>query len=100
VVTPASAFLKDFVHHLGQRADAIRTGQVDSCIDNMLKVTNDGRLAALDVRLVGGPYVEGGKIDRLVDEVVAHYREGDPWRATQLVFCDLATPKGTDKSAA
>jgi N12 class adenine-specific DNA methylase len=94
VVIDASEQLVDYIRDLGNRADAISNGQVDPEEDNMLKITSDGRLAALDMRLVGGTRDAGNKIDRLVENVLARYHESAPWAGTQIVFCDLATPKG------
>lgn len=96
-VTEATEFQRAFIRHLGARADRIKARMVEPTEDNMLKVTSEGRLAALDQRLVGGPYEEGCKIDRLVDEIYGHYVESDAFRGTQLVFSDLATPKAKDK---
>ncbi|NJM07396.1 DEAD/DEAH box helicase family protein, partial [Candidatus Gracilibacteria bacterium] len=94
VVIDASEQLVEYIRDLGNRADAISNGQVDPEEDNMLKITSDGRLAALDMRLVGGTRDAGNKIDRLVENVLARYHESAPWSGTQIVFCDLATPKG------
>jgi N12 class adenine-specific DNA methylase len=94
VVVPASQQLKDYIQMLGQRADAIRLGLVDPEDDNMLKIASDGRKAALDPRLVGGTRDAGCKIDVLAQHVVHHYHECNPWRGTQLIFCDLGTPRG------
>jgi hypothetical protein len=94
VVLPASPQLRAYIAELGERADAIKAGEVDPETDNMLKISSDGRLAALDMRLVGGVRDERNKIDLVVENLLARYAESTPWRGTQIVFCDLATPKG------
>jgi N12 class adenine-specific DNA methylase len=105
VVVPASAELCGFVATLVDRADAIRAGGVDRHEDNMLAVCNDGRLAALDLGLVGVPTDDPGKVGAVVERVAAVYRatadnrypgkDGDPSPlpgALQVLFCDLGTP--------
>src|SRR5579871_4299249 len=96
VVSPASAELKDYVSHLVERAQRIRTGGIDPRLDNMLNITTDGRKAALDMRLVvhdAEPHPEG-KVLRAVENIYrlwnADASKGK--RLTQLVFCDLSTP--------
>lgn len=85
------AFLKD----ISARAEEIRSGAVARTTDNMLKLTTDGRKAALDMRLTDGrlPFTSDSKIFRCAENVLAIYRETAARRATQLVFCDSATPK-------
>ena len=77
------------------RSDAIRAGQVKPDQDNILKITSDGRKAALDVSLVlaSDPNSAMPKIDRLAETVVKLHTLSASMRGTQLVFCDLATPK-------
>ena len=77
-----------------ERAERLRTARVDPCVDNMLKITGDGRKAALDMRLVepaGEPEGET-KLDLAVDRAVKIWKETREARSTQLVFCDLSTP--------
>ncbi len=96
VVVPPSAALKRFVQSLAERAERIRRGQVDPTVDNMLKITSEGRKAALDMRLVvpGIPRRPACKIVELVKRVTLLYDTFAPLKGTQIVFCDLATPKG------
>lgn len=94
IVVPGSGQLKDYITSLGQRADDIKNGRVDPEEDNMLKISSDGRHAALDMRLVGGERDAANKIDRLVRNLMERYHESAPWNGTQIVFCDLGTPKG------
>jgi len=91
---PSSPELKAFVGTLVERAQRIRNGGVDPKVDNMLKVTGDGRKAALDMRLVN-PFaeIEGDtKLSRAVEQIYRSWAEGKEKRTTQLVFCDLSTP--------
>lgn len=85
--------LKDFMDELVRRTERIRNHEVPREVDNMLKVSTEGRLAALDLRLVGGeqPYDEHSKIHACVEQVLSIYNgyEG----CTQIVFCDYSTPK-------
>jgi N12 class adenine-specific DNA methylase len=95
VVTNAGAELREFVSELASRTEKIRSGLVDPRDDNMLKITTDGRKAALDLSLVL-PALPGApmpKIDRLVENLAAIYQASGPVQGAQLVFCDLATPK-------
>ncbi len=102
VVVPPSAALKRFVQSLGERAERIRRGQVDPSTDNMLKITSEGRKAALDMRLVfpGTKRRARCKIGELVTRVKLLYDTFDACKGTQIVFCDLATPKGASQSQA
>lgn len=86
--------LKEFVATLVARAEAIRNGEVSPSEDNMLAVTNDGRKAALDMRLVdpSSPEAQGGKVSQCADKVFGIWRETAAFRGTQVVFCDLSTP--------
>jgi N12 class adenine-specific DNA methylase len=99
VVVPPSAALKRYVQSLAARADAFRNGRVDPSVDNMLRVVGDGRKAALDIRLVvpNAPRPRHSKIGVLVANVAQLYHAYTPLAGTQLVFCDLATPKGAGK---
>lgn len=95
VACPASAALKAFVQTLVKRAEEIRGGHVAPTEDNMLSVTNDGRAAALDFRLVAptAPFDPDGKVAVCAREVVALWKRTEGFRGTQLVFCDLSSPK-------
>ncbi|MFV9505469.1 MAG: helicase-related protein [Oscillochloridaceae bacterium umkhey_bin13] len=97
VVVPPSAALTRYVQSLAARAEAVRSGRVDPTVDNMLRVVGDGRKAALDIRLVvpQAPRPRQSKIAALVAHVAQLYHTTTPVRGTQLIFCDLATPKGS-----
>jgi N12 class adenine-specific DNA methylase len=91
---PASPELKEFVGTLVERAQKLKNGRVDPKVDNMLKITGDGRKAALDMRLVD-PFAEihgDTKVSRAVENIYRSWEEGRDRRSTQLVFCDLSTP--------
>ena len=96
VVLKPSEHQKEIVESLGERAEVIRDGGVDSSVDNMLKVTNDGRKLALDQRLVNPllPDDENSKICACVEKSFAIWKETASKRSAQLIFCDLSTPKG------
>lgn len=96
VPVPASDELLSFVGSLAQRSEAVRRREVHPAQDNMLKITSEGRRAALDMRLVKPDLGElpANKIDALVERVGTLYRRSEANRGAQLVFCDLATPKG------
>ena len=95
VSVPASKALKQLIRQFVRRVEAIKNGQVDPRIDNMLKLTSEARLAALDTRLLlGGPEAPRCKINALIERVAWLYHTYDAAKATQLIFCDLATPKG------
>jgi len=95
VITP-SEIQQEMVAGLAERAEVIRSGGVDPSIDNMLRITNDGRKLALDMRLINPLAADdpNGKVATCAGNV---YRIGDQTqqqRSAQLVFCDLSTPKG------
>ena len=94
VAAPASGDLKAFVQTLVDRAQRLRSGGVDPRTDNMLKITGDGRKAALDMRLVQGFSDQHGdtKLNRAVERIYATWDQTRDTRSTQLVFCDLSTP--------
>lgn len=90
--------LAQYMLNLCERTEKIRTGEVDKKFDNMLKVSTDGRKAALDLQLVGRrqPYNRTAKTYNCVKNVVEIYEKYPS--TTQLIFCDYSTPKGTDFS--
>ena len=100
VVLKPSEYQKDIVASLGERAEVIRRGEVDSSVDNMLKVTNDGRKLALDQRLVNPmlPDDEGSKVNACVSKCYEIWKQTTPQRSAQLVFCDLSTPRAVGKT--
>ena len=85
----------EMVASLAKRAEKVRDRLVEPYIDNMLKITNDGRKLALDQRLIDPmlPDFENSKVNACVDNVYRIWAENADTRATQLVFCDLSTPK-------
>jgi hypothetical protein len=95
VVIKPSEWQKEMVAELAERAEAIRNGDVDPTVDNMLKVTNDGRKLALDQRLINPmlPDDPEGKVAACADNVFRIWEESKVNRSTQLVFSDLSTPK-------
>jgi hypothetical protein len=92
---PASEELKKFVEGLARRAEVLRTGRVDPRVDNMLKITTEGRKAALDLRLMkpGLPDDPQSKVYLAVENVHRIWEGNKEGRLTQLVFCDLSTPQ-------
>ena len=95
IAVKPSQVQKEMVASLGERAEKIRGGGVDSSVDNMLKVTNDGRKLALDQRMMNPmlPDEEGSKVNACVNEVFRIWEENSDKKLTQLLFCDLSTPK-------
>ena len=95
VVTKPSDFQRAMVEDLGERADLVRTRQVEPRQDNMLKITSDGRKLALDQRLADPslPDDPESKINSCVKNVLQVWRDTAEIKGTQLVFCDLSTPK-------
>ncbi|MCG3147664.1 MAG: hypothetical protein PCFJNLEI_01105 [Verrucomicrobiae bacterium] len=93
---PATPELKALVSKLAERAERLRKGRVDPREDNMLKITTEGRKAALDLRLVDGDARDNpeSKANLAVHEILRIWRETRDERLTQLVFSDLSTPKG------
>ena len=95
VVCKPSEMQKDMVSSLADRADAVRSGAVDPSVDNMLLITNDGRKLALDQRLLNPmlPDFEGSKVNVCAGNIYRIWEDTKEQRLTQLVFCDLSTPK-------
>ena len=94
-VLKPSEFQREMLKELAQRADEVRKGNVEPHIDNMLRITNDGRKLALDQRLLNPllPDEEGGKSAACAEKVFHIWQEGGGKRLAQLVFCDNSTPK-------
>ena len=94
-----SEMQRDMVAELGERAERVRDGMVNATEDNMLLITNDGRKLALDQRMMNEllPDYPESKVNACVEEVYNFWEQGQEKRLTQLVFCDLSTPK-TDGS--
>ena len=91
-------FQKNFMQELQKRAENVKN--VDPSVDNMLKITSDGRKVSYTQRMIDPtlPYEAGSKIFRAADNVLAEYKASADIKGTQIVFLDMATPKGTDKS--
>src|ERR1035437_9450918 len=101
VAASASVLLKEFIKTLTDRAERLRTARVDPSVDNMLKITGEGRKAALDMRLVDSLAEPEGdtKLSLAVDRIRKVWTDTSSARSTQLVFCDLSTPdRSTVKS--
>ena len=95
VVAKPSEIQKEMVQELSKRAADIHSGTVDASVDNMLCVTNDGRKIGLDVRLMNPmlPDDPNSKLNVCVQNVLKIWEEGKDQKLTQLLFCDLSTPK-------
>ena len=87
---------KEIVESLGERAEVVRNGGVDASVDNMLKITNDGRKLALDQRLVNEllPDNPESKISVCAEKSYEIWKDTAAQKSAQLIFCDLSTPKG------
>nr|WP_243140770.1 DEAD/DEAH box helicase family protein [Dehalobacter restrictus] len=96
VAVKPSEFQQDMVAELADRAERVRNRMVEPNEDNMLKITNDGRKLALDQRLMSPmlPDHEDSKVNACVENIFRFWRENRDKRLTQLMFCDLSTPKG------
>jgi N12 class adenine-specific DNA methylase len=95
VAVKPSEFQQDMVAELAERAERVRAREVEPYEDNMLKITNDGRKLALDQRLANPilPDYEDSKVNACVDNIFRFWQENSDKKLTQLVFCDLSTPK-------
>ena len=95
IVVKPSEIQEEMVKALGERAEKIRSGTVDAKEDNMLKITNEGRKLALDQRLINPllPDSESSKVNSCCENIYRIWNENSEKKSTQLVFCDLSTPK-------
>lgn len=95
VAVKPSDIQKELVESLGERAQKIRDGAVDPHEDNMLKITNDGRKLALDQRLINEllPENKNSKVNACIKNILKIYHETVKEKSTQLVFCDMSTPR-------
>ncbi len=86
---------KELVKQLSKRAADVHSGNVDSTVDNMLRITSDGRKLGLDQRLINPNYPDepGTKLNLCAQNILKEYNDGAQDKLTQLVFCDLSTPK-------
>ena len=101
VQVEATSFQQELVQELADRADAINAGNVDPTIDNMLKITSDGRKLGLDPRLIDPSFEDNPdtKLNRCVENVARIHVETAEDRLTQIIFCDLGVPhKATGES--
>ena len=96
VVLKPSEYQQDMVASLAERAEAVRDRRVQPYEDNMLKITNDGRKLALDQRLINDmlPDDDNSKASTCVDKAFEIWEQTKEQKSTQLIFCDLSTPKG------
>ncbi|MCI0664933.1 MAG: helicase, partial [Acidobacteria bacterium] len=95
ITIPASPELKQFVKSLAARVEAIKSRRVPPEVDNMLRITTEGRKAALDIRLVmpDAPRQPYSKVEAVADKVVEFYRQSKRERGAQLLFLDLSVPR-------
>ena len=95
-VSQPTPLQKQMVQELSERAAKVHAGSVDASTDNMLKITSDGRKLGLDQRVINPdlPDDPGSKVNRCVDNIHRIWQDGQAEKLTQLVFCDLSTPKG------
>ena len=101
VQVEATDFQKTLVEELSERADAINSGNIDPSIDNMLKITSDGRKLGLDPRLIDPSFEDNPqtKLNQCVENVARIYEETAEDKLTQILFCDLGVPHKTSSSA-
>ncbi|MGD9748066.1 MAG: DEAD/DEAH box helicase, partial [Verrucomicrobiales bacterium] len=95
VSAPCSSRLQKFVQTLVKRSEQIKSGKVNPKDDNMLKITSEGRLAALDFRLIAPavPDAPDSKVNLAIEKIHRIWLDSSPLKSAQLVFCDLSTPK-------
>ena len=101
VVVQPTEIQKAMVQSLSERAVKVHSGSVDPRVDNMLKITSDGRKLGLDQRLINPllPDDPGSKVNACVKNIFRIWQEGTDDRLTQLVFCDISTPKGMERTS-
>ncbi len=95
VVAKPTEVQKDLVQQLSERAADVHAGIVDSSVDNMLKITSDGRKLGLDQRIINPDFPDepGSKVNLCVDNIMKVWEDGKADKLTQLVFCDISTPQ-------
>lgn len=98
ISAPKSNELSHYIEELVERSEDIKNNRVEPYEDNMLKITNDGRKAALDLRLIDEsmPDLPNSKINLAVEQIFKIYEDTKNQKSTQLVFCDLSTPKNDE----
>ena len=96
IVSEPTEYQQTMVKALSKRAEKVHSGTVDPHIDNMLRITSDGRKLGLDQRIINPmlPDEPETKVNKCVENILKIWKEGDSERLTQLVFCDIATPSG------
>ena len=96
VVVKPSEIQKDMVQALSERAAEVHSGSVDPSVDNMLKITSDGRKIGLDQRLMNSalPDDPNSKLNACINNVLRIWNDTKEQKLTQLIFCDMSTPKG------
>jgi N12 class adenine-specific DNA methylase len=99
IVTKPSQIQKDMVEELGNRAERIRNGMVDASVDNMLKITNEGRKLALDQRIMNDMLEDdpNSKVNTCINNIYDIWNKTKENKSSQLVFCDLSTPKQNEE---
>ena len=95
IVAQPTDIQKEMVKTLSERASEVHRGSVDPSVDNMLKITSDGRKLGLDQRIINRmlPDEPGTKVNQCVDNIMQIWRDGEADKLTQLVFCDISTPQ-------
>ena len=95
IVAQPTDIQKEMVKALSERASEVHRGSVDPSVDNMLKITSDGRKLGLDQRIINQmlPDEPGTKVNQCVDNIMQIWRDGEAGKLTQLVFCDISTPQ-------
>ena len=102
IVAQPTEHQKEMVQALSKRAAEVHSGLVDPSVDNMLKITSDGRKLGLDQRIINQllPDEPGTKVNQCVDNILQIWRDGQEEKLTQLVFCDISTPQARASSKA
>ena len=97
IATKPTQIQQDMVKALSERASKVHSGAVSPDVDNMLKITSDGRKLGLDQRIINPmlPDEETTKVNQCVANILQYWRDGEEQKLTQLVFCDISTPKTT-----
>lgn len=101
VVVQPTEIQKAMVQSLSERAGKVHSGSVDPRVDNMLKITGDGRKLGLDQRLINPllPDDPSSKVNACINNIFRIWQDGAEEKLTQLVFCDISTPKGMERTA-
>ena len=102
IATKPTQIQQDMVKALSERASKVHSGAVSPDVDNMLKITSDGRKLGLDQRIINPmlPDEETTKVNQCVANILQYWRDGEEEKLTQLVFCDISTPKSTPSQRA